>query len=111
MPEERRSKERYRVWFPMTVVTDDGQEGTAITFDVSATGLLMACPGALELDSHVTLRFRVSEDDPEERHIGGRIVRVEPHEHVEGPWRHRMAVTFDEPHPELEGLLQREAES
>ena len=39
--EERRSKERFSVWFPLTVITDDGEEGTAITFDVSAAGLLI----------------------------------------------------------------------
>lgn len=108
---ERRANERYRVWFPMTVVTDDGEEGTAITYDVSATGLLMACPGFLETGSHVTLKFKVSSDEGEERVVPATILRMEDNlEGDSGPWRYRMAVQFDDPHPELEALLEREAE-
>jgi c-di-GMP-binding flagellar brake protein YcgR len=108
---ERRTNERYRIWFPMTVVTDDGEEGTAITYDVSAAGLLMACPGKLDVGAHVTLRFRVGADDPDQRAIGARVVRVEdnaPDE--EGPWRHRMAVEFDTPQPDLQGVLEAHAD-
>ncbi len=102
---ERRRNERYRIWFPMTVVTDDGAEGTAITFDASTTGLSIACPGSLEIGAHVQLRFRLTEQ-AEERAIGGRVVRVEQHTGEHGLWRFRMAVQFDEPQPELEGLLE-----
>ena len=35
--DERRASERFPVWFPMTVVTDDGEEGTAITIDASTS--------------------------------------------------------------------------
>jgi len=102
---ERRNRERYRIWFPMTVVTDDGEEGTAITYDVSATGLLMACPGKLDVGAHVTLRFKVSGDDVEERAVPASIVRVEDNASEEGPWRFRMAVEFDTAQPDLEGAL------
>lgn len=91
----------------MTAVTDDGQEGTAISFDVSATGLLLAAAGKLDVGTHVTLKFTVNEGD-EERSVTGRVVRVEPH--AEAPWKHRMAIEFDEPHPELEGLLKSESD-
>jgi hypothetical protein len=107
---ERREKERYRVWFPMTVVTDDGEEGTAITYDVSASGLLMACPGRLAVGAHVTLRFKVSEDEPQEREVAAEIVRVEENAGEEGPWRYRMAVRFDAPQPDLEGVLEANAD-
>lgn len=109
--DERRANERYRVWFPICVVTASGDEGTAITFDVSASGLLMACPGRLEIGEHVQLRFRVSEDDTEERSIGASILRVEENPGEAGPWRFRMAVQFDEPQPDLEGLLEIRAEN
>lgn len=103
---ERRSTERYRVWFPMTVVTDAGEEGTAITYDVSSTGLLMACPGGLEAGAHVTLKFTIS-DAGEAREVPATILRLEANEPGDtGPWRYRMAVAFDEPHPELEALLK-----
>ena len=91
----------------MTAVTDDGQEGTAISFDVSATGLLLAAAGKLDVGTHVTLKFTVTASD-EERQVTGKVVRVEPHD--EAPWKHRMAIEFDEPHPELEGLLKAEAD-
>lgn len=95
----------------MLVVTDGGDEGTAITYDVSAAGLLMASPGRLEVGSRVELRFRVSADEGQDRSIRARVVRLEPREAGDdGPWRYRMAVQFDEPHPELEGALRIEAE-
>lgn len=104
MVDERRSRERYRVWFPMSVIADGGAEGTAITYDVSASGLLMACPGRLEVGSKVALKFRMTPDAPE-RELPAKIVRVEERPDEDGPWRYRMAVQFDQPHPELEGLL------
>lgn len=94
----------------MTVVTDHGEEGTAITYDASATGLLMACPGSLPVDAHVTLRFKISADDPEERAVAARVLRVEHSPGEESPWRYRMAVEFDAPQPELEGLLEANRE-
>jgi hypothetical protein len=102
---ERRANERYRVWFPMSVVRDGGDEGTAITYDVSASGLSMACPGSLGVGEHVELRFRVS-DDTDERAIGARVLRVEENGGEPGPWRFRMALRFDEPQPDLEGVLE-----
>jgi hypothetical protein len=105
---ERRRQERYQVWFPMTVVTHDGQEGTAITYDVSSTGVLMACPGRLERGARVTLRFRIDPDTPE-RSIVGAIVRIEEQPDEEGPWRYRMAVDFETAQPDLQGLLEAAA--
>ena len=101
---ERRSKDRFRVWFPVTIVTDDGEEGTAITSDVSATGLLMKCPGRLSVGAHVTLRFKLDAEDTA-RAMGAKVVRSDDGGEAEAPWRYWMAVEFDEPQPELEGLL------
>jgi hypothetical protein len=106
--DERRSSERYRVWFPVTVVTASGEEGTAITYDVSAAGILMACPGRLEAGEAVTLRFRVEQDE-DERSFPAKIVRSEENDEDDGLWRYRMAAHFDEPHPELENMLERES--
>lgn len=106
---ERRGQERYRVWFPMTVRTPEGEEGTAITYDVSATGLLMACPGELAVGAVIHLSFRVGADDPP-REIAARVLRVEPRPDEEGPWRFRMAVEFAEAQPDLEGVLAARAE-
>ncbi|MGE0786121.1 MAG: PilZ domain-containing protein [Sandaracinaceae bacterium] len=105
---ERRTKERYRVWFPMTVSTEDGQEATGISFDVSASGLLMACVGALDVGTRVRLTFRIENDAGQPHVVSGTVRRVEPH--ADGPWRHRMAVEFDAPRPELEATLKTEAD-
>ncbi len=105
---ERRANERHSVWFPMTVVTDDGEEGTAITFDVSSTGLLMACAGALEVGQHVTLCFELSSDSTH-RKLPGTIRRVEEREEEAGPWHYRMAVEFDQAHLDLEAQIKAEA--
>jgi hypothetical protein len=95
----------------MRVVADGGDEATAITYDVSASGLLMACPGKLDVGARVELRFRVTSAEAEERVIVGRVVRLEPREDGDdGPWRYRMAVQFDAPQPELEGVLRAESE-
>jgi len=104
---DRRANERHNVWFPMTVVCDGGEEGTAITFDVSSTGLLMACAGSLEVGQHVTLCFELSSDS-KPRKIPGTIRRVDPREGA-GPWHFRMAVEFDQPHFELEAQIKAEA--
>ena len=107
--EERRTGERYRVWFPITIVTDDGEEGTAITYDCSSQGMLVACPGKLEVDDHVTLRFRLP-DEAEVQRLGATVVRVSDNDDIDGPWLFKLAVHFDEAQPELDGKLQRAAE-
>jgi PilZ domain-containing protein len=107
--DERRAKERYRVWFPMSVLTESGAEGTAITYDVSAGGLLMACAGRLEVGTRVTLHFRVGSGDPPERAIAASIVRVDENAEDDGLWRFRMAVQFDAPEPDLEAVLIAES--
>ncbi|MBX3276000.1 MAG: PilZ domain-containing protein [Sandaracinaceae bacterium] len=105
--DERRASERFPVWFPMTVVTDDGEEGTAITYDASAGGLLMGCAGVLAVGAHVVLRFTLG-GEPAERAVGAHVVRVEEASDEAGPWRFRMAVEYDAPHPELEALIAAE---
>lgn len=70
----------------------------------------MACPGRLAVGDRVELRFRVRQEE-EERSLGASILRVEENVGEEGPWRFRMAVRFDEPHPELEGILELSSEN
>jgi len=105
---ERRANERHAVWFPMTVVTEDGEEGTAITFDVSSTGLLMACAGPLTIGQRVTLTFELSSDN-QARAVKGTIRRVTEQPDEAGPWRYRMAVEFDDADFDLESQIKAEA--
>ncbi len=94
----------------MTVETDGGGAGTAITFDVSATGMRIACPGRLAIGARVRLRFRVT-DEGEDRLVPATVLRVEENPGEDGPWRYRMAVQFDEPQPDLEGILETHGEN
>ena len=105
--DERRASERFPVWFPMTVVTDAGEEGTAITFDASTNGLLMGCVGSLAVGAHVTLRFSLG-GEREAREVAATVGRVQELTGGAGPWRFRMAVEYDDAHPELEALIQAE---
>jgi hypothetical protein len=101
---ERRAHARYAVWFPVVVTSSVG-EGIAISYDVSAGGLLVACPGRLEPGAEVEVTFRVRPEAPEQR-ARGCVVRVERNqEDDDGPWRWRIAVEFDHPVPEIEALL------
>ena len=80
-------------------------DGFAISYDVSSGGLLVACPGSLEVGSEVTATFRVKKDAPEHV-VKGKVLRIEP-TGEQGPWRYRIAVAFDTPMPELEALIER----
>lgn len=83
----------------------EGRERAAITYDVSARGLRMACSSRLEVGCRIRFCFRLSPDDVEERSLEATITRVEENGAGEGPWRYRMAARFDEAHPEFEGVL------
>ena len=100
--QDRRAHERHSVWFPITVSSDSG-EGTAISYDVSTGGLLMACPGRVEPGAEITVTFRVRGDAPEQT-ARGRVIRVEENQ-PEGAWRWRIAVGFESEVPEIEALL------
>ncbi len=104
--DERREHTRHAVWFPVSIESPAG-EGVAITHDASSGGLLVSCPGSLEVGAVVTVTFRIRKDEPEHR-VKGKVVRIIP-TGDEGPWRFRIALGFDEPMPELEALLARAA--
>lgn len=106
---ERRESQRYRVWFPMNLRTADGDEGTAITFDASPEGLLMASVKPLPIGTSITLCFKLPQE-LEERRVAAEVVRVMENEQAPGPWLYKMAVKFAAPDPELKPLLESAAE-
>ena len=127
--DERRKHERHRVWFPLSLqVLGEGEEAEsqeeafAISYDVSSSGLLLACPGKLEPGTRVRIRIHAvdpdeAEDrdkvgDPEEPVMAsGEILRVTEADPTQfaGPWRYQMAVRFAEPVPWLEEVLKNAA--
>ena len=89
--------------FPLETGTG---EVWAVARDAGAGGILISSAGALAVGTEVTLTFRMAPDDPTEQRVKGKIVRFEPNRNDGGgAWPHRLAVAFDEPHPELESLL------
>ena len=102
--DDRRGHVRHPVWFPVSIQSA-GADGIAITYDVSVGGLLVACPGTLDVGAEVTVTFRINASAPEQS-VKGRVVRIEPNSGADdGPWRHRIAVEFAEPMPELESMI------
>jgi hypothetical protein len=107
MVDEKRAYQRYALWFPVTVDSTSGKI-YAVCRDASAAGILISGSTGLAVGDRVHLHFRIGPDDPEERKVEGRIVRVEhPDEDPRAMWPHRMAVEFAEPVPALQSLFKR----
>jgi hypothetical protein len=99
-----RRTQRFVVWLPVRV--EELAEGMAVSHNVSGQGILMVTASVLDVGSPVTITFAMPPDGAAERTAHGRVVRVEPNrEDPDGLWRHRLAVEFDEPVPELEAVL------
>jgi hypothetical protein len=103
---EKRAHERYALWFPVTIDAVSGQV-FAVCRDASAGGIKISGSALLAVGDVVTVSFRVAEDDPEERRITGKIVRVEAtDDDPRTVWPHRMAVEFLEPETRLQTLFK-----
>src|SRR5262249_32303770 len=94
---EKRAYSRYSLWFPVTLEADSRQVW-AVCRDASAGGILISGSDGLSVGDVVTVSFRTSPDDRDERRISGRIVRVEgPDQNPRSVWPHRMAIEFAQP--------------
>jgi len=105
--DEKRSHARYTLWFPVTVDADSSKVW-AVCRDASAGGILVTGSAELKVGEVVTLSFRVSAEEEEERRISGRIVRVERSE--ENPrivWPYKIAIEFLEPDATLQSNFAR----
>lgn len=102
---DRRARQRYLIWFPVTIEGAPG-EVWAVCRDASSGGILVNSAGLLEVGAKVAVTFRVRPEEPEERRVEGRIVRIERNEDDPlGPWPHRLAIEFEHAVPELESAL------
>jgi PilZ domain len=108
---ERRAHERHGIWFPVSVEVQQGERPRqlwAVCRDIGSGGILLSSSGGIEVGATVTLTFRSGPDDPVERRVEGRIVRIEAHQgDGGGTWPHRLGVAFAQPIPELDALLER----
>ena len=102
--QEKRSHNRYSLWFPVTIDSSSRQVW-AVCKDVSAGGILISGSIELRIGDIVTVVFRVSPHDAE-RKLSGRIVRVDPpDEDPRTVWPHRMAIEFTEADAVLQSLF------
>jgi len=103
---EKRSYDRYSLWFPVTI-DGDSRRVWAVCKDASAGGFLISGTSGLSVGDTVKVSFRVAPDD-EERILSGRIVRVEkPSDDPRAVWSHRMAIEFIEPDATLQARFKR----
>lgn len=110
MREERRKGRRFDVWFPMRFEAGELGAKLAVSHNVSRSGMLVATAQALEHGAPVKARFQVPPDDTEHE-LTGRVVRWEDNARdPDGLWPYRVAVAFEQVHPELEPLLEKSLE-
>jgi hypothetical protein len=117
---EKRSHDRYALWFPVTVdvvsrdttsraPAEGGQnlQVWAVCRDASAGGILLTGSRELKVGEVVTVNFRVAPEGPD-RSVSGRIVRVEaPEDNPRAVWPYRMAIEFLEPDAALQAMFAR----
>lgn len=102
---QRRKHERYNLWFPVQISTDEFG-ALAINHNVGGGGMLVASAAALRVGQRVKVTFSLP-GNGEERIAKASIVRIEPNtEDPEGAWPNRIALEFSEPDGELEQLVQ-----
>jgi hypothetical protein len=103
---EKRSHERYTLWFPVTVDRDSSKVW-AVCRDASAGGILVTGSAELRVGEVVTLSFRVSAEE-QERRLSGRIVRVErSDDNPRSVWPYKIAIEFLQPDATLQSNFAR----
>jgi c-di-GMP-binding flagellar brake protein YcgR len=105
---QRRRHARYHIWFPVRVDAGELEGAMAVNHNIGAGGMLIALSAELKAGSEVKVTFRLPPDGKEERHISGRIVRIEKNDaDPDGVWPFRMAVAFDQIASDLVPLLEK----
>jgi hypothetical protein len=100
MSDERRTSPRQRAYIGAEIDTGEGPVKAAITYDGSATGLLLLTRADLEPDQKLSLNVFFVEG--ESRKVTGKVVRREALNADENTlWRTKVAVALDAPDPEL----------
>lgn len=105
----RRRAERHEVYIAAEIEQDSAAEGqapvatrSAVTRDVSESGLLLLTRADLAIGEHVRVRVYLPGEERAPRRVSGRVVRHEPlDEHETGMWKVKVAVQFDAPSREL----------
>ncbi len=108
--EERRLHDRYRLWLPARL--EGGSRDTptlAIGHDMSQGGSLMVTNAELAVGEHIEVHVRIPPDAEEERVLGATVLRCSHNPaDPDSLWPFQVAVSFDEPDPELETSLREQ---
>jgi hypothetical protein len=100
--EDRRARDRFRIWAPAVVTGEGVTEGEAVTYDASDGGVRLLARFTLPLGSRVELQLDLAGVPPRRVVTRGRITRAHKNEDdPEGLWPERLGVELDEP---VEGL-------
>jgi hypothetical protein len=99
---ERRRSPRHRAYLAAEVVLDTDIERSAVTKDVSETGLLLLTRARLVEGQPVKLKIHRPGEEDQPLVLSGKVVRRERLSQDEiGTWREKVAFVFDEPQPDL----------
>jgi len=103
---ERRQHERYRLWIPVEIDSEDGSTWPGVIHDVSETGALAVTAATFKVGVNVTVRFHMPPDGSEERRHGGEITRVGVNAaDPDSLWKKEIAIQFDDPVSEIDALI------
>ncbi len=111
---ERRRSPRHRAYLAAEIVVDTDIERSAVTKDVSETGLLLLTRARLIEGQRVKLKIHRPGEEDRPLVLSGHVVRREMLTREEiGTWREKVAFAFEEPQPalarEFEALAERQA--
>jgi len=99
---ERRRAPRHRAYLAAEIVVDTDIERSAVTKDVSESGLLLLTRARLVEGQPVKLKIHRPGDEERPLVLSGYVVRREMLTHDEiGTWREKVAFAFEEPQPDL----------
>jgi hypothetical protein len=102
---DRRGYTRFRIWFPITLVSGD-REVWAICRDASSKGFLVSSMATLAVGTSLLVRFRVTRDG-EDREASARVLRATTNvDDLQLAFPHRLAIEFDNAEPNLEERLR-----
>ena len=104
--DDRRTYERRRIWFPVTLAQPDGPDLQGVCHDASTRGLLVHTKASLEGGKPIRVTLFIP-SHPNGHVVGAAVVRSSPNaQDPDGMWPHRVALAFDEPVSELADLTE-----
>lgn len=104
---ERRQHDRYRLWIPVDIDSEDGSTWPGVVHDVSERGALAVTSATFKVGVRVTVRFHLPPDGKRESRLVGEITRAGANAaDPDSLWQKEIALQFDEPIPELDALVR-----